>query len=45
MYAFDKEMTYEKLSEEIGISKSTAYLNCKKIKKHLKETIPNPFKQ
>ena len=45
MYAFDGEMTYEKLSEEIGISKSTAYLNCKKIKKHLKETIPNPFKQ
>lgn len=45
MYAFDKEMTYEKLSEEIGISKSTAYLNCKKIKKHLKEKLPNPFKQ
>lgn len=45
MYAFDKEMTYEKLSEEIGISKSTAYLNCKKIKKHLKETLPNPFRQ
>lgn len=44
MYAFDKEMTYEKISEEIGISKSTAYLNCKKIKKHLKETLPNPFK-
>lgn len=45
MYAFDKEMTYEKMSEEIGISKSTAYLNCKKIKKHLKEKLPNPFRQ
>lgn len=45
MYAFDKEMTYEKLSEEIGISKSTVYLNCKKIRKHLKETLPNPFRQ
>lgn len=45
MYAFDKEMTYERISEEIGISKSTAYLNCKKIKKHLKETLPNPFRQ
>lgn len=45
MYAFDKEMTYERLSEEIGISKSTAYLNCKKIKKHLKENLKNPFRQ
>ncbi len=45
MYAFDKEMTYEKISEEIGISKSTAYLNCKKVKKHLKDTLPNPFKK
>lgn len=45
MYAFDKEMTYEKISEEIGISKSTAYLNCKKIKKHLKENLKNPFRQ
>lgn len=45
MYAFDKDMTYERISEEIHISKSTAYLNCKKIKKHLKETLPNPFRQ
>ncbi len=44
MYTFDKEMTYEKLSEEIDISKSTAYLHCKKIRKHLKETLTNPFK-
>ena len=44
MYAFDKEMTYERLSEEVQISKSTAYLHCKKIKKHLKETLQNPFR-
>jgi len=44
LYAFDKGMTYEKISENVGISKSTAYLHCKKIKKHLKETLPNPFK-
>lgn len=44
MYAFDKSMTYERISEEVDISKSTAYLHCKKIKKHLKETLPNPFK-
>lgn len=44
IYAFDSEMTYEKMSEEIGICKSTAYLHCKKIKKHLKDTQTNPFK-
>lgn len=44
IYAFDGEMTYEKMSEEIGICKSTAYLHCKKIKKHLKDTQQNPFK-
>lgn len=44
IYAFDGAMTYEKMSEEIGICKSTAYLHCKKIKKHLKDTQPNPFK-
>lgn len=44
MYAFDREMTYEKMSEELDLSKSTAYLHCKKIKKHLKETLKNPFR-
>jgi DNA-directed RNA polymerase specialized sigma24 family protein len=44
MYAFNDDMTLEKLASEIKISKSTAFLNCKKAKKHLKETIKNPFK-
>lgn len=43
MYAFDEGMTLEKLASEIKISKSTAFLNCKKTKIHLKNTIPNPF--
>jgi DNA-directed RNA polymerase specialized sigma24 family protein len=44
MYAFDDGMTLEKLASEIKISKSTAFLNCKKTKIHLKNTIPNPFR-
>lgn len=44
MYAFDENMTLEKLASEIKISKSTAFLNCKKTKVHLKNTIQNPFK-
>ena len=44
MYAFDKEMTFEKLASELKLSKSTVYLNCKKIKKHLKDNLDNPFK-
>ena len=43
MYAFDKEMTFEKLASELKLSKSTVYLNCKKIKKHLKDNLDNPF--
>ena len=43
MYFFTEDMTLEKLASEIRISKSTAFLNVKKVKKHLKETIPNPF--
>ena len=43
MYAFDKEMTFEKLASELKLSKSTVYLNCKKIKKHLKDNLENPF--
>ncbi len=43
MYAFDKEMTFEKLAAELKLSKSTVYLNCKKIKKHLKDNLDNPF--
>lgn len=43
MYAFDGEMTFEKLASELKLSKSTVYLNCKKIKKHLKDNLDNPF--
>ena len=44
MYAFNPEMTLEKLASEIKISKSTAFLNVRKTKTHLKEKIQNPFK-
>ena len=44
IYSFTEGMTLEKLSSEIHISKSTSFLNVKKCKKHLKETIRNPFK-
>jgi hypothetical protein len=43
MYAFDEGMTLEKLASEIKISKSTAFLNCKKTKIRLKNTLENPF--
>ena len=42
MYAFG-DTTMEKLSEEVGISKSTTFLNIKRIKEHLKENLKNPF--
>ena len=38
------EMTFDELSKEIGISKSTAFLNVRKVKDRLKERINNPFK-
>lgn len=43
MYFFDTDMTLEKLANNIKISKSTAFLNVKKIKTHLKNNIENPF--
>lgn len=43
LYAFS-DLTMEELSSEVGISKSTVFLNIKKIKVHLKELIDNPFK-
>jgi RNA polymerase sigma factor (sigma-70 family) len=42
MYAFS-ELTMEELSKKIGISKSTTFLNIKKVKEHLKHLIDNPF--
>jgi predicted DNA-binding protein YlxM (UPF0122 family) len=38
------DKTLEGVSNDIGVSKSTSYLHVKRIKKHLKETIQNPFK-
>ena len=43
LYAFDDKMTLDKLAKEIKISKSTAFLNCKKTKIHLKRILNNPF--
>ena len=42
LYAFN-DVTMEELSKEIGISKSTVFLNVKKIKLHLKKMLDNPF--
>lgn len=44
MYFFNPNLTLEKISQEIGISRSTTFLNVKKTKKELKNRIDNPFK-
>lgn len=44
IYLFDDEMTLERLSKEIGISKSTSFLNVKKVKTHIKAKYQNPFR-
>ena len=44
LYAFS-DVTMEELSKKIGISKSTTFLNIKKIKEHLKQVIENPFNE
>jgi DNA-directed RNA polymerase specialized sigma subunit len=44
LYFFNDKMTLEKLSAEIKICKSTSFTNIKKAKKHLRETINNPFR-
>jgi hypothetical protein len=38
------DKTLEGVSKDIGVSKSTSYLHVKRIKKHLKEKITNPFR-
>ena len=43
MYFFSP-MTFENLAKEINISKSTAFLNVRKVKERLKEKLDNPFK-
>lgn len=42
LYSFS-DKTMEQLSHDIGISKSTTFLNVKKVKQHLKKTLNNPF--
>lgn len=42
LYAFS-DVTMEELSKKIGISKSTTFLNIKKIKDYLQNKIDNPF--
>ena len=44
LYQFGEGMTLDKLAKEIGICRSTAFGNTKKIKLHLREKITNPFK-
>jgi len=44
IYWFDESMTLERLSKEIGISKSTSFLNVKKVKEHIKGKHKNPFR-
>jgi len=44
MYQFEN-LTMEQLSKRIGISKSTTFLNIKKIKEHLRDNINNPFNE
>lgn len=39
------DKTFEELSNEIGISKSTAFLNTRKVKNILRDKINNPFKK
>ena len=44
MYYLNPKNTFDSLASEIGISKSTVFLNVRKIKSHLQETIQSPFK-
>jgi len=42
MYMFSED-TMESLAKKIGLSKSTVYLNTKKVKMHLQSHLKNPF--
>lgn len=44
LYFFTPDMTLDKLSKDIGISKSTSFLNIKKIKQHIRLNKENPFR-
>jgi DNA-binding transcriptional regulator GbsR (MarR family) len=43
LYLLDPQMTLEQLANNIKLSKSTVFLNTKKIRIHLKNTLTNPF--
>jgi predicted DNA-binding protein YlxM (UPF0122 family) len=43
MYWIENDDTLQELADKIGISKSTCFIAIKKIRKHLKEVIDNPF--
>ena len=44
MYFFsDKSM--DELAGDIGLSKSTVFLNTKRVKGHMKSVLKNPFKE
>ena len=42
MYHFENK-TYDELAKDIKISKSTAFLNVRKVRHHLKKTLESPF--
>jgi DNA-directed RNA polymerase specialized sigma24 family protein len=43
MYMFSED-TMDSLAKKIGLSKSTVYLNTKKVKEHMRSVLDNPFK-
>ena len=45
LYYFNEDMTLERLASEIGICKSTAFTNIKKVKLHIRNKMDNPFRK
>ena len=43
MYYFS-DKTMDELADEIGLSKSTVFLNTKKVKEHFRNKLNNPFR-
>ena len=44
LYYYDEKVTLDKLSEKIGICKSTSFTQIKKAKLHIRENVKSPFK-
>ena len=44
LYYYDDKITLDKLSERIGICKSTSFTQIKKAKLHIRGTVKSPFK-